>query len=364
MTPLHVTRRAAAEIFGTSLGGATFRLSIVYWTVVFLSSSVLWGFVGTDPFDSAMGKLVHYTLAALMTFGITAILFRLRALSLVWKAVLCFELALVAAPIYVLIDLAIYAICTYPTPIVFSWTDTAYNLVYGTSLFFGWSCLFMSLQYSFEVRDQERRLAAAREEALSAQMRALRYQVNPHFLFNTLNSMAGLIEEGATDKARDMVLSLSSFLRTTLELDPLQDVPLKDEIALQRGYLDIERNRFSDRMTVNISMAPDVSDALVPSLILQPLVENAVKHGVGRRPGDVEIRISASGDADNLSLVVENDMVHGHDASEAAVEGMGIGLKNVAERIAARFPGAASCVGSIVSPGRYRATLTMPLRLA
>lgn len=364
MTPAHVIKEAATRLFSTSLRGSTFRLSIVYWTVVFLSSSVLWSIVGTDPFDSAMGKLVHYTLAALMTFGITAILFRLRTLSLVWKAILCFELALVAAPIYVLIDLAIYIVCTYPTPIVFSWTEVGYNLVYGTSLFFGWSCLFMSLLYSFDVREQERRLAAAREEALSAQMRALRYQVNPHFLFNTLNSVAGLIEEGATDKARDMVMSLSGFLRATLELDPLQDVMLKDEIALQRGYLDIERNRFSDRMTVHIDMAPEVRDALVPSLILQPLVENAVKHGVGRTPGGVEISISASGNADHLSLVVENDMVQSPDANAVAADGMGIGLKNVAERIAARFPGAASCVGSIVSPGRYRATLTMPLRLA
>ncbi|MGO4836329.1 sensor histidine kinase, partial [Rhizobiaceae sp. 2RAB30] len=228
--------------------------------------------------------------------------------------------------VFCLIDFAIYTVCMYPTPVSFDWKDFGYNLIYGMSLFFGWSCLFLALLYSFEVRDGERRLAAAREEALSAQMQALRYQVNPHFLFNTLNSMAGLIEEGSSGSAREMVLRLSAFLRTTLALDPMQDVRLEDEIALQSGYLDIERNRFSDRMIVKIDIAPELHNALVPSLILQPLVENAVKQGVGRTPGQVEISISTTSDDEYLSLVVENDMLPDDMGEGPDAVGMGIGL--------------------------------------
>lgn len=348
--------------FDPSIGSATLRLGSAYWLAVFLSSSILWGLAGTDPLDSAVGKAFLLSFGALMAAGITAMLLRLRAWPLTWKALASFGLSLLAAPVFCLVDFAIYAICMYPTPVSFEWKDFGYNLIYGMSLFFGWSCLFLALLYSFEVRDSERRLAAAREEALSAQMRALRYQVNPHFLFNTLNSVAGLIEEGSSTSARDMLLRLSSFLRTTLTLDPMQDVRLQDEVALQSGYLDIERDRFSDRMTVTIDIAPGVRDALVPSFILQPLVENAVKHGVGRTPGEVEISIRATGDDKKLSLVVENDTLA--DDSGPDKPGMGIGLWNVAERIAARFPGKGSCTGGKIAPGRFRAIITMPLELA
>jgi hypothetical protein len=226
--------------------------------------------------------------------------------------------------------------------------------------YFGWSCLFLTLLYSFDVRDRERRLAAVREEALSAQMRALRYQVNPHFLFNTLNSIAGLIEEGSATRAERMVLSLSTFLRTTLTLDPMHDVPLADEFALQEEYLEIEHQRFSDRMTFHISMPPEVEKALVPSLILQPLIENAVKHGVGQLTGKASISLSAKREADRLKLWIENDMPD--QISTRGLKGMGIGLKNVAERLRARFQDDSLFSAGPARKGLYRATLDIPWR--
>ncbi|MBN9548818.1 MAG: histidine kinase, partial [Alphaproteobacteria bacterium] len=223
-------------------------------------------------------------------------------------------------------------------------------------------CLFVALLYYFEVRDRERRLAAVREEALSAQMRALRYQVNPHFLFNTLNSIAGLIEEGSATRAERMVLSLSTFLRTTLSLDPMHDVPLADEISLQEEYLEIERERFSDRMAFSIDMPADVHGALVPSLILQPLIENAIKHGVGATAGKVEIALRAQRDADRLRVTIENDMPVGSNGKKP--DGMGVGLRNVAERLHARFQGDGLFWSGPIAPGRYRASIDLPWRLA
>lgn len=350
--------------FAGSLRQATLRLGVTYWALVFVTSSILWGVVGVDPVESAFGKLALITLSALMTFAMTAVLFRLRSLSFLQKAALSFLLAGAAGPLYCLGDYAIYTICVYPEPPVFSLNDYGYTLVYGTSLFFGWACLFVALLYSFEVRDRERRLAAVREEALTSQMRALRYQISPHFLFNTLNSVAGLIEEGAATRAERMVLALSTFLRTTLTLDPMQDVRLADELALQEEYLEIERERFSDRMTLTLDLDEGVGEVLVPSLILQPLVENALKHGVGATTGRVAIAITARRSAERLLLTIENDMPDANERQGRRPVGTGIGLRNVSERIAARFQDNGSLTFGPVGPRRYRAALDLPWRLA
>lgn len=338
---------------------ASVRLGAIYWAGVFLTSSVLWGVVGTPPLASALPKLVLFSVAGLMTFVMSRLLLvpRLRSTSLGAKAALCFLMAFAAAPLYCLVDHAIYLQVVQPPPEPFDWKDFGYNLIYATSLFFGWSCLFVALIYNFEVIDRERRLGALREEALAAQMRALRYQISPHFLFNTLNSIAGLIEEGSASQAERMVLSLSSFLRTTLTLDPLADLPLSQELALQLRYLEIERERFSDRMQVQVEVAPALGDFPVPALILQPLVENAVKHGVGSLPGRVGILIQAQQAQGLLRLCVENDYLPGTAGARA---GTSIGLRNVRERLQTRFGVAARCESGPVGPQRFRVTLEFP----
>ncbi|MCQ4629401.1 histidine kinase [Shinella sp. CPCC 100929] len=346
----------------SDLQRATVRFGGLYLVAVFLSSSLLWGLAGTDPIESAIGKVFLLAAAALLAALLTALLIRLQALALPVKSALCFVLSLVGGVLYCLIDYVIYIVCVYPEPAIWDNQIAAYVMIHGTSLFFGWSCLFLALSYSFELRDRERRLAQMREEAMAAQMRALRYQLNPHFLFNTLNSMAGLIEEGERDDARDMVLSLSAYLRTTLALDPLQDLLLEEEIALQAGYLAIERRRFSDRMRVEIDVPEALREVLVPSLILQPLVENAVKHGAGRKTGSVAIVIRARAEAGRLRLDVENDMAGGDPLPGS--ESFGIGLKNVGERLSRRFPGVSGLDYGRTDDGRFRVTLTMPFRTA
>jgi len=355
----------------TSVRRAALRLGLIYWVSVFIFSSILWGFVGTDPIESASGKLAHYSICSLVTAGIAALLYHLhRKLqvgyqrhSLATLVILSFVLSVLAAPLWSLIGFGVYTFCVWPQPALIDWKDFGYDLVFGASLFFGWSCLFVTLLYNFEIRDRERRLAAAREEALTAQMRALRYQVNPHLLFNTLNSIAGLIEEGANARAQQMVLSLSTFLRATLSLDPMHDVRLADELALQEGYLAIERERFSDRMAFNVDLPEDVRQALVPSLILQPLIENAIKHGVHASTGKVEIVLMARREANRLRLTVENDIPL-EVTGESRMPGMGVGLRNVSERLRARFQDDSEFWYGAVAPGRYRASIDLPWRLA
>ncbi|MGO4624284.1 sensor histidine kinase [Ensifer sp. 2YAB10] len=156
-------------------------------------------------------------------------------------------------------------------------------------------------------------------------------------------------------------MSLSGFLRSTLQLDPMRELRLVDEMALQREYLDIEKERFSDRMVVRIDVPAELEGAMVPSLILQPLIENAVKHGVGRSVGEVEIHIQASRVGEALILSVENDVTA--SVFGKAGEGLGIGLANVAHRVRTHFPEGASLTAGRVGPARYRVSLHMPLRI-
>lgn len=338
---------------------ATLRLSLIYWCCLFVADSLLGIFINIDPVESAPLKLVLFGAGALMTYASSLLLFRLRRLSFTRKALTSFLLTAITAPLFTAIDFLNYTICQYPKPVTFDPVYSGYMLIEGASIMFGWSCLFIALLYHFEVRERERRLAAIREEALTAQMQALRYQVNPHFLFNTLNSISGLIEEGATSRAERMVLSLSNFMRTTLSLDPLNDVPLADELSLQEEYLAIEHERFHDRMVVRIEVPEEVRHALVPSLILQPLVENAVKHGVSARRGRVEIVLHACRRGDRLHISVEND-IPDEIADGGAREGMGVGLHNVAERLRLRYQESDLFSSRRIASGRWRTAMDIP----
>ncbi|HEV7308109.1 sensor histidine kinase [Ensifer sp.] len=364
MKPRDDAKSVDESAYVATVRRTTLWLGFLYWFVEFLVSSILWGILGIDPVMSAPGKLLLMSCGMTFSYGIAAAMFSARHQHIAVKIVVGFACSLIAAFANTGVDFLLYLFIVRPDPIVADWTSIGYTLVYSMATFVGWSFFFVALLYSFELRERERRLAVTREEALAAQMRALRYQVNPHFLFNTLNSITGLIEEGETDAATRMVMSLSSFLRTTLELDPLHDVRLADELALQTGYLHIEGERYCDRMKLRMDIGTGLEEALVPSLILQPLIENAVKHGVGGSADQVEIVISAAKVGETLQLSVENDIATETVAARPRSTGTGIGLKNVTDRVQARFPGVGACVSGLVSPARFRAAITMPLRLA
>jgi sensor histidine kinase YesM len=141
----------------------------------------------------------------------------------------------------------------------------------------------------------------------------------------------------------------------------MSDVKLSEEIALQEEYLGIERERFLDRLTFKIEMPEELQDALVPSLILQPLIENAIKHGVGAATGQVEISLTASRKSDWLLLTVENDIPLDNSDRKSPF-GMGVGLRNVQERLHFRFQGNSQFSSGIIRPGRYLASINLPFK--
>jgi two-component system, LytTR family, sensor kinase len=218
-----------------------------------------------------------------------------------------------------------------------------------------WAGISLSVTYNSEVRERERRLALFQAQAQEAQMRALRYQVNPHLLYNTLNSIAALILDGKNELAEAMVMRLSSFFRASLANNPLSDVPLADEIALQQLYLDIETMRFPS-LVATFDVPDELAQVRVPSLILQPLVENVLKHGIN--PGDrtTRLEINACRRPGGLEILVRDN-----GPGTSAVTGTGVGLKNVEDRLQSRF-GDKAWVETESRPGEgYSVRMTMPV---
>ena len=221
-----------------------------------------------------------------------------------------------------------------------------------------WATLYLALSFAREVQTAERRLARYAQAAQQAELRSLRYQVNPHFLFNTLNSLSTLVLRNRPDEAEAMIMNLSNFYRHSLSGDPLDDVTLAEEAELQRLYLKIEEVRFPKRLRSEIVIADEVAKACVPGLILQPIVENAIKYGVSRATRPVTVSIDARAENGVLHITVRDDgdvIPHSDDG------GNGIGLSNVRDRLDTRFGSEGRLHTHLVDEGGFVATIAMPL---
>jgi two-component system, LytTR family, sensor kinase len=234
---------------------------------------------------------------------------------------------------------------------------------------FGWSLVRLGLQYNTALREQREQALRAAAAARDAQLRMLAYQLNPHFLFNTLNSIRALINEDR-QRAREMVTALSGYLRYALVERPLHVALLEEEVASVRGYLAIEQVRFEERLDARMEVEPAALRCEVPAFLLNPLVENALKHGAAGVAGAplvlrVEARLVAP---DRLRLVVENTggWAGARATARAAGEGGdglpgGVGLANVRARLAALHPGEHR-IEIQESDGRVRVVVELPAR--
>jgi hypothetical protein len=248
--------------------------------------------------------------------------------------------------------------------VLFDWPPDpgVYGAVtYWIWFYLAWAAAALAAIYSERVRVEQRMRAKAQELAHQAQMRTLRYQLNPHFLFNTLNSVAALVLDDQPDAAERMIRKLGAFLRSGLDSDPLQDITLQDELNQQLVYLDIERTRFPDRLRVDVRVPDELRGALVPGFILQPIIENVIKHVVARSAEVTTITIEARTAEGRLILSVEDD---GPQRVGADGDVRGVGLRNIAERLAARFGSEHGFRAAPIDPRGFRVDLEMPLRTA
>lgn len=202
----------------------------------------------------------------------------------------------------------------------------------------GWSVFYFSINGWISLERERRRAALAEGLVQAARLQALQSQLQPHFLFNTLNSISALIVDGRLDAATSMISRLSDFLRTSLQTSETPQIPLASEIVFVRHYLDIQKIRFGDRLAFRLDVAPAALSALVPTLLLQPLVENAVQHGILPHKEGGSVTITVRTEARALKLRIEDD---GPGLRDSPVPAFGVGLSNTARRLDELYGGQA-----------------------
>ena len=216
-----------------------------------------------------------------------------------------------------------------------AWAGYALWMFAITPTFIAWAGVRYAVLYSERVAEQELLLTKSQLLTSDAQNQMLRYQLNPHFLFNTLSAVATLAAEDNAERAEMTVLNLCDFLRMSLKYAPGDKIPIRDEIALENAYLAIQRVRFEERLDVDIVVDPAVEECLVPNLILQPLVENAVKYGVGRTLRRVRVSLHVSADGGSVRFAVRDD--GGGDAPGAPVPSTGAWARQCLEIVSTSY---------------------------
>ena len=215
-----------------------------------------------------------------------------------------------------------------------------------------------------ELAAADLRTRAARLEAQMAEARlsALRMELNPHFLFNALNAVSGLVRRADNDAAVEMIGRLGGLLRVALRGDRRHEIPLREELDYLGHYLEIERIRFHDRLRVELRIEPGLEGALVPALILQPLVENAIRHGIAPVPGPGRVTLLArTAEAGRMRLEVENT---GERLPPGVLERPGVGIRNTLDRLDALYGADAELRLKNLRLGGVRAALDLPVRFA
>lgn len=249
-----------------------------------------------------------------------------------------------------------------PMPFLQLWSIRFYN---GISSFLVLYAAILTVSFVLDARGRvalhQTESARLNEQLSRAQLHALRRQIEPHFLFNTLNSIAGLIREGRNDSAVNMIAGLSDFLRRTLDDSTRQQVPLREEMEFAQRYLDIQKVRFADRLQLSVDVPDELYPAQVPSLILQPMVENAIKHGIAKRAQGGAVRIAASRHGGVLTISVSNDGPSLPADWETARAG--IGISNVRTRLRSLYGDESELSLRNRNGGGVEASVSLPLLL-
>jgi len=236
------------------------------------------------------------------------------------------------------------------------------NAMSSTYLLLCWTGIYFGIKYYETLQDQREATLRAVTLAQEAQLKMLRYQLNPHFLFNTLNAISTLILDSENRTANQAVMRLSEFLRYTLDQDPMKKVTLRQEIEAMNLYLTTEKLRFGDRLRLEYAVEERALEALVPSLLLQPLIENAVKYAVSPSEKGGTVRVEGRARGSMLELAVADDGP-GLNTGAAPGAGRGVGLRNTRERLAVLYEDRHRFATLDNKPG-LRIELGLPLEMA
>ena len=292
-------------------------------------------------FAGGMGwmLLVHTLLLTATGYSLTLLmgsLFRrLIKMKPIWTLILSLFAVIAASGTFSVIET--WSVATFLKP-GFKPEGVAYlsALFIDFSLLAAWTALYYGINYFLLLEDQIRLRERLEGQASSAQLAMLRYQLNPHFLFNTLNSISTLVLLKQTERANAMLARLSSFLRYTLANEPTANVTLAQEVETLKLYLEIEKMRFEDRLRPHFRIEPETIGARLPSLLLQPLIENAIKYAVTPAENGADIWITASREGQAVRIEVA-DNGDGGGAEIAASPSTGVGLANIRDRLSQAY---------------------------
>ncbi len=213
------------------------------------------------------------------------------------------------------------------------------------------------IQYQIRAQREKMHSLELERQLSDARLRALQMQIEPHFLFNTLNAITALVELGRQKEAVEMLAHLNAILKSTLKRTLPAKVPLAQELEIVESYLAIEQVRFADRLRIEIKVEPGALDSLVPCFLLQPIVENAIRHGIARCESDGLIEASARRDGDRLRLEVRNS---GSISAAPARPGTGIGLRNTRERLIHFYRDAFDMNALPLQSGGFQVAIAIP----
>ena len=311
-------------------------ISFFSLTVWYNRDELTLGYIFHPLVQSAIGVVVSYPMRPLSNFA-----WRLPF----WTRLTRISLGIVVfATIWTSLRLWTFMLIT---PEQNLWSDFGGWLFTSILIFIAWAAIYHGINY-YQLLESERSnllsiLAANKEEQLKrakaesmaheAQLKMLRYQLNPHFLFNTLNSISSLVNKRDDSRANEMILQLSDFLRHSLYIDPVEGITLKEELDALQLYLRIEQARFGDRLSIHLDVSSEAEQLHVPSMILQPLVENAIKYAIAPCEEGGEIKVSAGLYKDDMIAIRVTDNGPGFDENVIDESSVGVGLRNTRERL-------------------------------
>lgn len=343
---------------------AALLLSTVLWGFVVLLTSMLTIMAGYVHTPGEYGTLAFGTVTGVAVAGLLFTIFRAMAGRPAWLALgVIVPAVIVAGVVQMAADysgqfiIRSFAQITMPdtSPTAMAKVALVYVSIYATN-----AALFWVTFANRRMREQHVLLAEGETAALRSELRILRLQLNPHFMFNALSALSSLILSGRIADADRMTQNLSEFLRAAIDIDAGQDVPLAEELSVLDAYLAVEGVRFGERLVLDVDCAPDVEDALVPNLLLQPLVENAMKYAVQPSMGPVSVRIVARRQDDRLILSVTDGGAVLPRSGRLPGPGGGVGLSAVRARVALRFGETAALTAGPDGAG-FRAQIDIPL---
>jgi sensor histidine kinase YesM len=317
-------------------------------------------------FANSMGPMwiVHTALLTATGYSLTllmgALFRRLIRMKVVWTAVLSLAAVVVASMAFSVIETWSYATFLKPDsrPAGFEYLGA---ILLNFALLAAWAALYYGINYYILLEEQITQRERLESQASSAQLAMLRYQLNPHFLFNTLNSISTLVLLKQTERANAMLARLSSFLRYTLANESTAKVTLAQEVETLKLYLEIEKMRFEDRMRPHFRIDPDTIGAKLPSLLLQPMIENAIKYAVTPSEDGADIWITASREGQAVRIEVADNGDCDGCAETAASPSTGVGLANIRERLAQAYGSAHGFTTKKNEHGGFSVVIEIPL---